>query len=80
VDAGMVYKTDAAISKKVKVACAVPAEDGPPIVYPIALVKDSPQPEAAKRFLAFLSSEDSAKIFRDFGFGVPKKRRISTLP
>ena len=71
VDAGVVYKTDAAISKKVKVAFEVPAADGPKITYPAALVKDSPQPEAAKKFFAFLISEDAAKVFRQFGFIVP---------
>lgn len=67
-DAGIVYKTDAAISKKVNVAYEVPAADGPKIVYPIALVKDSPQPDAAKKFLAWLASESSAGVFRGFGF------------
>ena len=31
VDAGIVYKTDAAISKKVRIAYAVPAESGPSV-------------------------------------------------
>jgi molybdate transport system substrate-binding protein len=68
VEAGIVYKTDAAISKKVKVAFAVPVADGPKITYPIALVKDAPQPEAAKKFSAYLASEVAAKVFREFGF------------
>ena len=68
VDAGMVYKTDAAISKKVKVAFEVPAADGPKITYPTALVKNSPQPDAAKKFLEHLSSADATKVFREFGF------------
>jgi molybdate transport system substrate-binding protein len=50
VDAGLVYKTDAAISKKVRVVFEVPAGDGPKITYPAALVKDAPQPEAARSF------------------------------
>ena len=52
VDAGIVYQTDAAISKKVKVAYEVPIADSPKITYPLALVKDAPQPEAAKKFIA----------------------------
>ena len=39
VEAGIVYKTDAMISKKVKVAYEVPVKDGPNISYPMALVK-----------------------------------------
>ena len=68
VDAGFVYKTDAAISKKVKVAFEIPAADGPKISYPVALVKDSPQPEAAKKFLAVLDSDAAAAVFIHFGF------------
>jgi molybdate transport system substrate-binding protein len=67
-DAGVVYKTDAAISKKVKVAYEVPAADGPVISYPMALVKASPQPDAAKKFLAYLASEDAGQVFLRYGF------------
>jgi molybdate transport system substrate-binding protein len=72
VDAGIVYKTDAAISKKVNVAFAVPAADGPKIIYPVALVKDAPQPDAAKKFLAYLGSDAAAAVFTQFGFMVFK--------
>ncbi len=68
VDAGFVYKTDAAISKKVKVAFEVPAADAPKIAYPLALVKDAPQPEAAKKFIAYLDSELATAVFKKFGF------------
>jgi molybdate transport system substrate-binding protein len=68
VNAGIVYKTDAAISKKVKVAFEVPVADGPKISYPLALAKDSPQPEAAKKFIAYLDSAAAAAVFRQFGF------------
>lgn len=67
-DAGIIYKSDAAISKKAQVAYEVPLADGPKIVYPAALVRGSSQPEAAGKFLTYLASENSAKIFRQFGF------------
>jgi molybdate transport system substrate-binding protein len=70
-DASIVYKTDAAISRKVRVAFTVPPDQGPKISYPAALLKDAPQPEAAKKFLDYLGSEAAAKIFRQFGFIVP---------
>jgi molybdate transport system substrate-binding protein len=70
VDAGFVYKTDAAISKKVKVAYEVPAADAPKISYPLALVKDAPQPEAAKELVAYLDSEAATAVFKQFGFVV----------
>ena len=68
VDAGFVYKTDAAISKKVKVAYEVPAADAPKISYPLALVKDAPQSEAAKRFITYLDSDAASAVFKQFGF------------
>jgi len=68
VDAGFVYKTDADISKKVKVAYAVPAGEAPKISYPLARLKDAPEPEAASKFIAYLESEAAAVAFKKFGF------------
>jgi molybdate transport system substrate-binding protein len=68
VDAGFVYKTDAAISKMVKVAYEVPAADAPKIFYPLALLKDAPQPDAAKKFTAYLDSDAASAVFIKFGF------------
>src|ERR1051325_1828351 len=67
-DAAIVYKTDAATSKKVKIAFEVPAADSPAISYPIALLKDAKNAAAAKAFLKQLQSQDAAAIFRKFGF------------
>jgi molybdate transport system substrate-binding protein len=67
-DAGIVYKTDAVISKAVKVACEVPAKEGPDISYPIAVVKESKNAEAAQKFLDYLKSEPALAIFRKYGF------------
>jgi molybdate transport system substrate-binding protein len=68
VEAGVVYKTDAGISQKVKLAYEVPSGDAPVISYPVALVKDSQQPEAAKKFLNYLDSAEAGDIFKKFGF------------
>jgi molybdate transport system substrate-binding protein len=70
VDAGLVYKTDAASSKKVRVVFEVPAGDGPKITYPAALVKDAPQPEAAKKFLNYLAGNEAGAVFIRHGFVV----------
>lgn len=72
VEVGMVYKTDAGISKKVKVAHEVPIHDGPDISYPMAIVKESRQPDAAKRLLKHLHSEEAARLFEKFGFIIRK--------
>ena len=68
VDAGIVYKTDALISKKVKIACEISVADGPKISYPLAVVKDSKNVGAARRFVAYLSSVEARVVFIKYGF------------
>lgn len=70
VEAGLVYKTDAAISKKVRIAYEVPIEKGPKITYPVAVIKDSKKKNAARDFLNFLSSPASKSLFEKHGFVV----------
>lgn len=72
IDVGMVYKTDASISKRVKIAYEVPAASGPKISYPIAVVKNSKQVEPARKFVDYLGSDDAAKLFESYGFIVLK--------
>lgn len=66
---GVVYSTDAAISKKVKVIGVFPENSHPPIVYPVALVQGRATP-AARRFLEFLKSPDVKNVFQKYGFTV----------
>jgi molybdate transport system substrate-binding protein len=68
VDAGVVYRTDAAISKKVRIAFEVPAATGPSISYPFALVKGAPREPAARKFLEYLSSKAAREAFVRYGF------------
>ena len=68
VEAGMVYRTDAAISKKVRIACQIPASEGPAISYPIAILKDSRNLAGAQRFVNFLNSPEAGQVFQDYGF------------
>ena len=70
VDAGFVYKTDAAISKKVKIVYAVPVDKGPKITYPVAIVKESKHKNAARDFLNYLLSAPTKNTFRKYGFVV----------
>ncbi len=67
---GVVYATDAAITKRVKVVGVFPENSHPPIVYPVALVKGSETP-AAERFLEFLRSGESRAVFEKYGFTIP---------
>ena len=68
VDVGIVYKTDASISKKVKIAYEVSQGDGPKISYPFAVIKDSKNPEGAKKLLQYLSSPEGLQVFKKYGF------------
>ena len=66
-DAAIVYRTDARTAVGATVAWVVPADRGPRIVYPAAVVRDAALPEA-QRFLAFLRGEPASRIFERFGF------------
>ena len=68
VEAGIVYKTDAMISTKVKVAFEVPASEGPVISYPLAVIKDAKAPDAAKKLAAYLDSGPAKAVFEKYGF------------
>ncbi|MGF1491409.1 MAG: molybdate ABC transporter substrate-binding protein [Microcoleaceae cyanobacterium] len=68
VDAGIVYRTDAANSSKVTVVTAAPEGSHTPIVYPLAVIQDSTNPEASQEFITFLSSPEAKVVFEQFGF------------
>lgn len=69
---GIVYKTDAAAEKKVKIVGEFPENTHAPIVYPIAAIKTSTQADAAKSLIAFLQSPEAGAIFTKHGFSVLK--------
>jgi molybdate transport system substrate-binding protein len=71
-DAGIVYKTDALLSRKVRVAVDVARADGPRIVYPVAVVATTRKVEAAQGFVKFLAAAEAMKIFEKFGFLRPE--------
>lgn len=71
VDAGVVYATDAAISNGVKIVAAGPEDINAAILYPVAVVKASKNPDAAKAYEEFLSSSGAKAVFEKYGF-IPK--------
>jgi molybdate transport system substrate-binding protein len=70
VEAGFVYKTDAAISRRVKIASEVPIEKGPKITYAIAIVKESKNKQAADAFMKFVLTRAGKQSFKKYGFVV----------
>jgi molybdate transport system substrate-binding protein len=67
-DAGLVYTTDARISKKVKVVVAAKEAYHSPIVYPMAVLKRSRNVAAARAFVRYLSGTEAKRILRKYGF------------
>lgn len=67
-ETGIVYKTDALISRVVRIAYEVPLAEGPDISYPAAVLADSKQRAAAQRFLDYLQSPPAQELFRKYGF------------
>ncbi len=65
---GIVYATDAAASKSVRVLATFSADSHPPIRYPVAILAGSTNPQAGP-FEAFLESPKGRAIFARFGFG-----------
>lgn len=68
VDAGIVYKTDAEISKKVKIGYEIPRTEGPSISYPLAVLGETKNFSAAKKFYDFLLSAKSLDVYLKYGF------------
>jgi len=69
VDAGIVYKTDAAMSSRVRVLYIVPEAEGPRIVYPVAaLGGDRPHLDVARRVVECFAGRDARGVFERLGF------------
>ena len=70
VEAGFVYRTDAAImADKVQVALAPGGHT--PVTYPVAVVSESRQKALAKEFAEYLRSPAAQEVLARFGFAKP---------
>lgn len=67
-EAGIVYATDARSTSKVKVVAEAPAGTVSKVLYPIGIVKSSPNAEAAREFIRYLRGEEAMKAFEQAGF------------
>jgi len=73
VEAGIVYATDVNVAKgKATVVAAAPDQDYGPILYPVAVVKDSASAQAARGFVDLVRSADGVRILTKYGFLAPK--------
>ncbi|MEO1428079.1 MAG: molybdate ABC transporter substrate-binding protein [Cyanobacteria bacterium J06632_19] len=71
VDAGIVYGTDAKISKQVKVVDTASKNTHKAIIYPVAAIKRTKNPEVAQEFIQFLFSNAARDTFQKYGFQIP---------
>jgi molybdate transport system substrate-binding protein len=68
---GIVYETDAKIDPSLKVIGVFPDDSHPPIIYPVAMTKNS-KPDAVQ-YLAFLTTPEANSVFERYGFRVLAK-------
>jgi molybdate transport system substrate-binding protein len=66
---GIVYQTDAASDLGVKIVGVFPKDTHPPIIYPVALTKQSTNRDA-QEFLNYLRSPANSRTFERQGFTV----------
>src|SRR5215475_11094379 len=66
---GIVYQTDTASDPTVKIVGTFPENTHPPIIYPIALTKESTNPDA-QAFINYLRSPAARAAFERQGFTV----------
>jgi molybdate transport system substrate-binding protein len=69
-DAGLVYATDAMTSRNVRIVATAPEASHDPIVYPVAVMKGSPNENAARGFVDYLESSAAKGIFVEHGFTI----------
>lgn len=70
-DAGIVYATDAKISNKVQVVGHLPAPSHQPIIYPVALTKQTTANGEAALVAKYIENSAAAKaVFVKYGFSV----------
>lgn len=67
-EAGFVYRSDAFVSKNVRIAAVVDDKLHSPIIYPAAVIKSSSEKETAQEFVKFLSNPEAQQIFVSYGF------------
>ena len=70
-DAGLVYVTDARSAGVTVQTVAFPEAVGAVNSYPIAALREAPEPELAAAFVALVRGPQGRQALRDAGFGLP---------
>ncbi|MBQ2636587.1 MAG: molybdate ABC transporter substrate-binding protein [Methanobrevibacter sp.] len=70
-ECGIVYSTDAISTEDVKVVCEAPEDSlDTPVIYPVAMIKDAKDADAAQAFLDFLQTQEAKDVFVEYGFTI----------
>ena len=70
-DCGVVYSTDAKSNSGVKVVCEAPQGSlNTSVIYPVAELKNTTNPDAADAFLNFLQTKEAKDVFVEYGFTI----------
>lgn len=70
-ECGIVYATDAKSNDDVKVVCEAPENSlNTSVIYPVAMIKDAKDADAAKAFLEFLQTQEAKDKFVEYGFTI----------
>ncbi len=70
VNAGIVYSTDVPIAHgKARIVAKAPEGSYGPVLYPIAAIKGSSHPAAARGFIRLVGSRQGQGILKKYGFG-----------
>jgi len=67
-DAAIVYRTDAMLARRARIAAVIGGPAAPAIRYPVAVLRHARDPAAARRFVEYLSSPAASAVFRKYGF------------
>ena len=70
-DAGLVYVTDAAVAGDKVTAVPFPESSGAVNNYPIAVLKESKNPEAAQKFVELVTGPAGQEVLKTAGFASP---------
>lgn len=66
---GIIYQSDSVGREdELKILYALPAEQGPRIEYPVAIIENTEAPELASAFIQYLQRPQADQAFREAGF------------
>lgn len=70
-ECGIVYSTDAKSTDDVEVVCEAPENSlNTSVIYPVAVLKDSKNADAANKFVEFLQTKEAKDVFVKYGFTI----------